>query len=104
MSLGTAVFLAGAAFAASVVVTAFTAFAGTQYETAPEDHRNDEHNARERDDNSGEPEGPPTAPMRFVPTPVPSRRRFGGRGCLAGLLRRCFSHDNHRYAPYLYFR
>ena len=57
----------------SVVVTAF---AGAQYETAPEDHRNDEHNARKRDDECGESEGPPTAPMRFVPTPVPSRRRF----------------------------
>ena len=84
----------------SVVVTAF---AGAEYETAPEDHRDDEHNAGERDDKSGEPEGPPTAPMRFVPTPAPLRR-YGGRGCLARLFGRGFSHDNHRYARYLWFR
>jgi hypothetical protein len=61
VSLGTAA-LAGAAFAVFVVVTAFTAFAGAQYETAPEDHRNDEHSPRERDDNSGESEGRPPRP------------------------------------------
>jgi hypothetical protein len=42
--------LAGSASTISVVVTAFTAFAGAENETAPEDHRDDEHNARERDD------------------------------------------------------
>ena len=52
VSLGTAAFLAVAAFAVSVVVTAFATFAGAKYETAPEDHRDDEHNAGERDDNA----------------------------------------------------
>jgi hypothetical protein len=31
--------------------------------------------------------------MRFVPT-----RRYGGVGCHARILGRCFTHDNHRYA------
>jgi hypothetical protein len=41
--------------------------------------------------------------MRCVPTSAPLRR-YAGRGCLARLLRRCFSHDSHRYAAYLWFR
>ena len=71
VSLGTVSFLAGATFTMSVGVTTFTAFGGAQYETAPEDHRDDEHNARDRGDKSGEPKEPPTASMRFCPNARP---------------------------------
>jgi hypothetical protein len=40
----------------AVVVTATTAFAGTQNESAPEDHRDDEHDARDNPDCRRKPE------------------------------------------------
>jgi hypothetical protein len=69
-----------------VVATAM----GTQYETAPKDHRDDEHNGGEHDEERCEPEDS-AAPMRLVPLPIPARGWFGSCGWFAPTFRR-FSH------------
>lgn len=75
--------------ASTAVVATATAYAGTQNESGPEDHRDDEHDAGEDPDCRRQPERAAVAV------------RFGG---LARLARRWVSHTDHNYALYLELR